>query len=211
MIKTKGFTLIEIVVTLVIFTILSTITFSSYPQLNVAIGLNTSSRDLQSAIKTAQVTGVSKGGDYSGEGIYLDLDGPLVYKSFSDYNDLATPDQLGIYKGDKVYVEADDGMGRNNSILNGVRLYDVCVKNSVDASKTCSQDIEGSNRLSITYNRPSTRAVITNYKIGTDLKFKFFDTAYIDLIKAGPNPLHKCIIVYKFGQIELKDQSCTAY
>ncbi len=202
----KGFTLIEFVVTMVIFTLLTTLTFSSYPQLNLATGFNTAARDLHNVLKSAQITGSSRGGDYSGDGIYLNLTNPTGYKIFSDINNAAVSQSLGTPKGDRLYVEVEDQKARSYLLLNGMALNDLCVINQGEVNKDCSSD-----SLSINYSRPSTKAHIANYLLDINGKIKFYDKAYIEMKRdAAANPF-KCIIVYKFGQIELKEGSCTLY
>ena len=158
--RIRGFSLIEMVVTLAIFALLMSISFSAYPRMTQALGFNAAVSDTSYMIKETQISGTSRGdftGDgYSGEGVYFDrtTEAKSFYiKTFLDKTD--TVDSFGESKSNKVY-DSEDQTLKDNKNINQVKIVDLCV-GMEGQSKVCNKQ-----ELSITFIRPTAQANISD-------------------------------------------------
>lgn len=210
--KFLGFSLIEVVVTTAIFAIMMGIAFTNYPRLTQAVAFDTASQNLLDVIKSAQVTGSARGGDYRGDGVYFKLSDPFNFTLFSDFayiTDLIT----GNKKSDKIYsnnlipLPGDlDGATSTSKIQNNVKITKLCVKTGV--TKDCNKA-----ELSISFTRPFLNANISdnNSKESDGVTYTLFEKGYIELYINGSAGLdNKCILVYKYGQADIKNGLCDA-
>lgn len=207
--KNQGFTLIEVMVNVVIFAIMMSISFYNYPKLTQALAFNNASQEIVSIIKSAQISGSSRGGSYSGDGVFLYKDG----NTFIEFLDAtSTLDYLGTLKSDKAFstsTSPSDLISKINTIQNGVKVSDLCVKNTSGVKKCVAN---GVNNFSVAFVRPSTAGNITDYSetfLGSGI-YNFFDKGYIELLQPGQGTYYKkCIVIYNYGQIETKSGECS--
>jgi prepilin-type N-terminal cleavage/methylation domain-containing protein len=201
-IKNRGFSLMEMLVTVTIFTIMMGLTFFNYPKLAQSLSFSNSAQEITGSLKTAQVNGSSRGGDYTGDGVYYEK-GKSYYTEFKDAT--TTIDSFGTKRGDNLFsiLTTPSDSEKKVEIGNVIIIGDICVKNSVDSSKVC-----GKNKLSITFSRPAVVANITDHSQTSSVN-NFYDKGYIELYKAGYAGFdRKCVIVYKYGDIDLKNTPC---
>jgi hypothetical protein len=123
-------------------------------------------------------------------------------KTFLDKSD--NVDDFGDAKSDKVYDrDITDKTLKNNKNINQVKVSDLCVSLEGQSNKVC-----GKQELSLTFIRPTAQANISDMTSSGGV-YNFYDKGYIDLFQSGlPGSDHKCIIVYKFGQIDTKNGKC---
>ena len=207
----RGFSLVEVMVTIGIFSILATITYTSYPSANNIIAFSMSSQEFIARIRNAQIYGASSGGNYKGSGIFLQTDSSnIVNKNVIEYLDATTTmTALGVYDSNKYYddqLSSDpDKIAVNKVIDNGVFVNRLCVKNYSSATPYC-----GSAKLSIAFIRPDTQANITDYSEQVVGIKSFFDIGYVELkapyAKAGSDI--KCIQIFKNGQVSIINDVC---
>jgi prepilin-type N-terminal cleavage/methylation domain-containing protein len=201
--KIRGFSLIEMVVTLAVFGLLMSISFSAYPKMSQTIGFNSSVSDIGYIIKETQISGSSRGDfsndGYSGEGVYFTTEGDQSFyvKTFLDKS--VTVDDFGQAKSDKVYGTEDETL-KNNKNINQVKVSDLCVATG-EESKICDN-----NEMSVTFVRPTAQANISDMTSPG----VFYDKGYIEFFQNGLGGSgYKCIIIYKFGEIDTKNGKCS--
>lgn len=227
----RGFSLIEVVVTLAIFSILAGITYTSYPNANNIMAYNLTVQDIVARIKNAQIYGASQGGEYKGSGLYFQTSlsaqsASQEAKTIIEFLDKATLDTTGsdsILDSNKFYDQADsviinpqDKILINEFYKNNIFVNKICTKNltTPPSSNTCNNSSQ--TKLSITYIRPNTKAYITDMgieNIPTDTEItgkKQYDIGYIELKSKVLNEAdgYRCIAIYKNGQINLKSGKC---
>ena len=211
----KGFTLVEVVVTVAIFSIIATITYTSYPNANNILSYNITVQEVVSRVKDAQIYGSSagvdsvSGEDYKGAGLFFETD-TVNSKYITEFLDLATKiSDLAVKDSNKYYDDLSaanpDKISSQDSIKNNVIISKLCVKSTGAGIIDCSPA-----QLSVTYIRPDTQANITDMsEVSAGVK-NFFDIGYIELksnvIRSGENL--RCIQVYKNGQVNVKKEAC---
>lgn len=208
--KVLGFSLIEVVVTVAIFAIMMGIAFTNYPKLTQAVAFDTASQNILDVIKSAQITGSARGGDYRGDGAYFKLSDPFSFILFSDFAYI-TDATTGNKKSDKIYsnnlssLPGDlDGATSTNKIQNNVKITKLCVK--TETIKDCSK-----TELSISFTRPFLNSNISDNdtKESDGVTYKLFEKGYVELYINGSAGLdNKCILVYKYGQSDIKNGLC---
>ncbi len=218
----KGFTLVEVVVTVAIFSIIATITYTSYPNANNILSYNITVQEVVSRVKDAQIYGSSagvdsvSGEDYKGAGLFFETD-IVNSKYITEFLDLSTKiSDLAVKDSNKYYDDLSaanpDKISSQDSIKNNVIISKLCVKSTGAGIIDCSP-----TQLSVTYIRPDTQANITNMVAEPDTinnpnlsGKKAFDIGYIELksnvIRSGENL--RCIQVYKNGQVNVKKEAC---
>jgi prepilin-type N-terminal cleavage/methylation domain-containing protein len=208
--KVSGFTIMEMLVTVAIFGLMMSISIFNYPKLSQVITFNSSSEAVLDSLKFSQIKGSSRGGDYRGDGVYFLMSSPTNYTEFLDATttlDLVT----GTEKSDRAYSNdlipfpsKPDLVVSTNKIQSNVKINNLCVKNSTDPSPVC-----GKSKLSVTFVRPSLTANISDLTEFSPGVFNLFEKGYIELsIKNSTNEDKKCLVVYRYGQMELKQGFC---
>lgn len=150
----KGFTLVEMLVAVAIFTMMSAIILYNYPEFNNASALDNLAHQIALSIREAQVYGISvrqTQSGYAGYGIFVDRSAPNSFILFTDKDN------------SKTYDEAAGEMVSQFTINAGNFIQDLCYNlqsstYSVNSSKiaTC-----GSQTLTIVFTRPDPDAFIS--------------------------------------------------
>ena len=81
----RGFSLLEVIVTLAILGMMAGLVLFNYPKLTQTLAFRNASDQLFFGLKSAQVTGSSRGGDYRGDGIFIDT--TVSNSNFSEFQD----------------------------------------------------------------------------------------------------------------------------
>jgi prepilin-type N-terminal cleavage/methylation domain-containing protein len=212
----RGFSLLEVIVTMVIFGIMMSISFSNYPRLTAATAFNNAAQEIVSITKSAQITGSSRGGSYGGDGVYFAIGDKTNFIEFSDIIpniDLGSG-VTGVKKGDKVFsnnltpAPDDLDLTKITKIQSNISISDLCVKNST-GTISCNTTPGGPDNLSISFIRPSVEANISDMNQIAG-KYDLYDKGYVELYQHGTSKTdYKCMIVYRYGQIDLKSGKCT--
>jgi prepilin-type N-terminal cleavage/methylation domain-containing protein len=211
----RGFTLVELAVSVAIMTIIFTISLSSGPEVSTRIALADEAYRSELLIREAQLQGSavnSFGGIYGGVGVYFDRD---ITKSkevlkFKDRVDPAIVSKIGI--GDGIYNVVP--MDEKESILTlskKNKIGKLCVATSTNPLM-CNDDVLNPTTLlplaslTISFIRPKQLA---NIYVNGDTAFKY-DKACIqfDSVKSPIPGYVRSVLVYKTGMITKKSGTC---
>ncbi|MEW5908140.1 MAG: prepilin-type N-terminal cleavage/methylation domain-containing protein [Patescibacteria group bacterium] len=174
----KGFTFIELLVTVSIFTIISSFLLISYSQFSARASLRKTAQEVALAIRETQVFALivrKAGALYPGYGIHFDITAPNSFIIFSDINN------------DNAY---------NAGEL--VKQYQIISKDSISnlcsGVETLPPGICSLSNLDIVYLRPRPKIAVNGVEFN-DAEIRIqSDKGYLKKIKVWPS-----------GQIEIRD------
>ena len=207
-IRQRGFTLMEFVVNMIIFIMMMGIAFFNYPRLSLALSFSNDSQDVLAKIREIQIKGSSRGGGYTGEGLYIKSGIKSSFKIFLDST--STLDYLGVNMGNNLYDPDLDLLLQEYLLPNNIRITGICIKEAGNNDKNCRV-----GDFIITYSRPEIKANISGNIAQLDFivlprEFTDADKGYIELSQiSSPYESKNCIVVYKYGQIELHNGPCS--
>lgn len=204
----RGFTLIELMVSIGVMSILTTILFSNYPDSMVRIGLANTTHKISLLIREAQVRGSaidsrSSLNIVSGYGVYVSNSDIYNLTLFSDFASGGTVVN-GISLGDGLYNKTPtDEMISSLKLLQKFYISNLCVKTG--GVQSCF--LNPTDNLIISFTRPNPRPnIYINNNISTD-----YDEACIE-IKSPKAPLAghiRSIKIYNTGFITTLINPCT--
>ncbi len=182
----RAFTLLEMLVSVAIFGIISAVVLSNNSEFNNTVLLTNTAYDIGLSIRQAQSYGVSTrvqdNSFTSGYGVLFD--GASSYKLFADLD------------ADRVYDgEPTDKILSTNTLGNGYTIQQYCGVSSAGVSTCYTAPTFSSRTLIITFLRPDTDAVIK------DSLGNIYSTAKITITRNGKI---RVIYVTATGQISVK-------
>ncbi|MFA6536169.1 MAG: prepilin-type N-terminal cleavage/methylation domain-containing protein [Candidatus Paceibacterota bacterium] len=162
----SGFSLIELLVVLAIFSVITAVVLVQGNRFDSSILLTNLAYETALTVREAQVYGISVKGETSASalafqhayGVYLNTLDDKSITSFADRND------------NQVYDSGDNACGGGSSecldilkMSRGNHLGKICaISTGVSATEFCSDTNGSFNDLSITFKRPNPDAVIKN-------------------------------------------------
>jgi len=203
--RKSGFTLVELLVTIVIFVILTGVVLVNSNSFDNSVLLNNLGYDVALTIKQAQSFGVNVKEDNSGVfsssyGVYFNTDtgdsGSLTnFVLFSDIN------------GDKVYFEkdvsvcptgADEDLEciQKYSMRNGTRITSICAVDKDSINNECVEKAA----LSVIFTRPSLEAKI----YGDEPNSSKNPAQYAKITLSSSNNSTTSVVVTSAGQVYVK-------
>lgn len=180
--NTSGFTLIELVVVLSIFVIISSIILADYPGFSQRVALERTAQEIALSIREAETLALSVRessllqGEFVGFGIHFNSATPREYILFSDLD------------GDNVFdtnEEADHFFIEKSPLISAI-----CVGRETNLPDDCDVDV-----VDIVYLRPDPTITITADGVWHP-QFSLFVTT--------PDASSKEIVVWFTGQIEIR-------
>lgn len=204
--KKRGFSLIELMIVIAIFTVITTVALFDQGKLNSNVLLTNLAYDVALTVREAQSYGV--GVRYStnnnsasgGYGVYLNMINPEEIKVFHDLKD------------DGTYVEADDGSAEKTyEFLNqrGNRIAGICVLDTSGALTEYGVQCPGVpfsksvDNLNITFKRPDPEA---NFNVGGN---PISGPAYI-VLKSQDGTNCRAVVVEGSGQVRVEGSDSLA-
>ncbi len=202
--RIDGFSLIELLIVISIFTIITTVALFDQGKLNSNVLLTNLSYDVALAVREAQSYGVgvkysaSTASVVGGYGVYLNMASPEVIIVFHDVNN------------DGAYSESDgDTTEKTYQFLNqrGNKIWELCGIDTVGSltSGSCQTLNSGKkiNEMSVTFKRPDPEA-----------KFKadgstFSGPAYI-VLKSQDGTNCRAVVIDGSGQIRVEGSDSIA-
>lgn len=199
---TRGFTLIEMLVAVGIFTLMSAVLLYNYPEFNSRSALDNLAHQIAISIREAQVYGLSvrqTQATYPGYGIYFDKNAPTSFTLFGDKND------------NKVY-DAGEMVDRFD-LTGGDRITDLCYNlQTTDYTPTSDKGNCNLNNMTIVFTRPDPDAFITltNWLNVQNPPTGSFTSPYISsevILTSRRGTYKRMIQVYTTGQISVRSAS----
>ena len=207
-----GFTLVELLITLSIFAVTTTIVMFSQSQFDNSVILTNLAYDVAVTLRQAQTYGVnvkefvpaSGARGFYPYGIFFSTSDIRDYIMFAD----ATGGHYenGSYVGDNLYESADMSCPSSDpecvnrySIKNGNYIYSICAGSS---DGDCNTNAPSTGRLMISFNRPESDAKIFWVSTTGSLSAQ---QSYAKIVVSSSNGAsRKSIIVTGTGQIYVK-------
>ena len=174
----KGFTLLEVLVTLSIVVIVASLIFANYPKFKEGISLKKTSQEIALTIREAQNYALSVKefeGRYESYGAHFEILSPKSYIIFSDLNEDNEYDGPG-EKVKEFVIQTND------------KITDLC--GGYDAGYVCDPAY-----LDIIFTRPSP--VVT---LKSDIK----DYSGVKIVITSPRGKEKSVIVWMSGQVSIE-------
>ena len=171
----KGFTLVELLITISIFVILTGVVLFSQSKFNSSILLTNLAYDTAVTLRQAQTYGInikefntgSGAGKFSPYGVHFDksaLNSFILFADLDDINSDGRPEGNGVYDGATSTCQAKsvdpsvkDGCVNRYNIKQGNYIVDLCKGDVALGIKTCSSN-ESINKLDIVFKRPDPDA-----------------------------------------------------
>jgi Tfp pilus assembly protein FimT len=185
----RGFSIVELLVTIGVFVMLSLSLVGNYRSSTKALSLNSLAALVSSDIRRAQAYGISNidRGGYFAHGISFDTTiaaNKTFYILFADKNSNLINDNLGVCTGECV---------EKMTISSGSRIKSLCVNMKKD-NKT-SANCTAVNSLHISFKRPEPEpSIISSPAVSEIADAEIF-------IETGDGALIKTIVVWKTGLI----------
>lgn len=201
----RGFSIIELIVAVSIFIILTTTLLFNYNSFNRHITLDTLAHQIAQWVRDAQVSAMSvKRSDtgvatFPGYGLHFDITTPNKFIYFADLNQNKTYDLLvAPAKCGDPLVECK----KEITLLRGNAIDSLCGEVSTPSfTAKCGTIFGGSNLFDIVFTRPNPDADITG-----DLNGASFGTAYdrARITVASPSGYKRTIEIWTTGQISVQ-------
>ncbi len=196
----KGFTLIELMVTVTIMLIMTAVVFFNYNRFNDSTLLSSFAYDMSLTIREAQVYGVStlESGSGQGSGVntttFSNFSSP--YGVYFNSSSNVTPQFLLFIDSnkDKIY-DTGDTILQSYTFQRGITIGSLCVSDSVNCDLVKS--------LSITFVRPDPEATITAVNLDGLPVTDPISSATI-FLQNSAKTVTKSVVVSPVGQISVQ-------
>lgn len=193
--RLKGFTLVELLVTLAIATMLMTVNLFSYARFNDLLALTEAGQEIALAIRQSQTFGlnvkeVTRGGGVftSGYGVYFDLNDLTHFYFYVDSN------ANGVYNAGSGCGSGSTECIQMYTFKNGISISQIC-----DGNNNCPPNPGFSVRnMSVSFLRPNPDAIINFANNGATI-MAIGNTGKIVLI--SPKGRTSTVTVENTGQI----------
>lgn len=197
-----GFTLIELIVSVAIIAVITSVALVQHGQFNNTLALTNLTYEVALSVREAQTLGVSArevqtpsgGVGNVSYGVFFDHAAPTQYILFADLNRNNTYDSAPLPGGATELVLGFDITRQN-------RIGDFCGRQSAGAN-ACASDGDA-DTLSVLFERPNPDALVY-VQDGADVDA--FDAATIYLTSAENDV--RCVHIENTGQVSV-DTSCT--
>lgn len=162
----KGFTLIELSISLAIMGMMMGILLSSYPETAIRLALVNVSHTASLLLREAQVRGsaidsgnttLDEESPYGGYGVYVETTNPNDMVLFNDFVDLSGSKPFGLAVGDGLYQKTTPNETNRLVVFpSGYYVSKICVSNDLPFVFKCNGDNSPAiNNLTISFTRPN--------------------------------------------------------
>lgn len=198
----RGFSLVELIIAVGIFMIISTALLFNYSSFNSRIQLDTLAQQIGQWVRDAQVTAMSvrqavgSTTQFPGYGLHFDMANTGQFIYFADLNGNRIYDAGGTCGTAGVECE------KVIKLLKGSRIVSLCgLTNGQASTAACPNPLGASSQFDIVFKRPNPDALITGDKNGSN-----FPTTYSQaIIKiASVKNYQRTIEVWLTGQISVR-------
>ena len=189
--NSKGYSIVELIVVVAIFLIITSVVLINQNKFSSDINLNNAAYELSLAIRKAQVYGLSVRGE-SGLSNSFDSAFGMSFDSDSTKSFIFFSDSVG---DDGVYTEGSDSKISTFVLENGTYISGLCTYRGNSAN--CVEDLE---KIYITFKRPNPEAIIKDNKSDNTEGNNVRSRAEITISSALGHKTKK-VIVTNTGQI----------
>jgi prepilin-type N-terminal cleavage/methylation domain-containing protein len=190
----KGMTLIELVVVLAIFAVLSGVAIFNYGGLQTKVDLTNLANDIALQVVQAQNSALN---GLLPPTLYT-LSDPSTWKpSYGAYFDMTTPKQF-IYFVDLNSNHQFDGTDCSLECLSKYTITKGDFISDISAFYTDGSSASGLTNLTITFSRPNSGATL--YSNGTDLTT---NVSYVQITIISPREMTSFIKIYPSGRVQI--------
>lgn len=193
----KGFSLVELVIVIGIFTIITMIALFDQGKLNSDVLLTNLAYDVALSARQAQSYGISvkysdNGGAQGGYGIYVSS---------------STPDRVIIFHdiiADGVYIPADDGSPEKEYVFSnqrGNKIAVLCAQNTLSTAVCDANSI--ADQMNIVFKRPDPEPLLWAIFPSNTTPQTFSGPAYI-VLKSADGTNCRAVVVEASGQIRVE-------
>lgn len=206
--RQRGFTLVEMLVAIGVFVILTSVLLFNYNNFNKRLSLDILAHQLAQWVRDAQVSAMSVRqartsviAKYPGYGLHFDVATPLQFQYFADLDGDKQYDPLtgGQKCGDPGSIECEKAI----NVLQGNRIEMICGSASSPIPHpqgSCPSGMETLQSLNIVFLRPNPDASI----IGEHLLNSTTTYARADIMITTPKGYRRTVEVWTTGQISVQ-------
>lgn len=204
----RGFTLVELIVSVSILVLVMTITLSGRPEAIVRLSVTDASSQTELLLRQVQLRGSSINSDrdqYGGAGVFFNRAMSTKAVSFRDRIDDSIEATLGI--GNGLYdITPLSETGETLTLNRGNKYGKLCVTMSTSTFLCNGDNVPAVSTLTISFNRPTQRAniYINNQK---DVNYSAA-CIQIDSVKSPLKGYVKSVYIYRSGMIVKSDTEC---
>ena len=191
----KGFSLVEMLVAVAIFAVISSILLANYPEFRSRAALDNTAHEIALVFREAQVYGISVRGQANSFPVY------------GVHFDPATPSKVIIFTdkdGDNVFAE-NTNPEKNElldtfTLIGGEQITKTCEEGEFkDGALICEDQSKPNTLFTILFKRPNPDALF--YSVGG----QSFETPYVSFEVSNRSGTYKrAVQVYATGQIVVK-------
>jgi len=182
-IRRQGFTVIELIVSVAVLLVITTLILAKFPNFNDSVSLKKTVQDVALEIRQAQVYGLgvrefqSGGGLYPGYGVHFDVASPGSFILFADIN------------GDNAYSGSSEDV-ESFKIQTGEKVSSICANEKTLPSAGCAF-----SRADIIFWRPNPFVILkADGSSFSDLEIKL----------TSPRGQTKKVVILSSGQISVE-------
>jgi len=208
----RGFSLIELLVTTSIFIIISVVVLVNYPEANGRIALRLLAQKMALSIREAQVYGVSvrvtESGKFPDYGMFIPIGSGDQYTLFADIDadgilddNQSCSGEAGAAFGECVERYTITGQNRILAIC-----YDLDPEEAMNPGQNCNtQHAKSLSALTVLFRRPNPEAMMTGSVSSESGTVDNVAEAYVVLGRTGDEPSrNKVVMITSTGQISVR-------
>ena len=189
--KESGFTLIDVMVTMALFALITSILLANYPDSATKVELANAVSDIQGIARDSQLKagGIETAGDTAaGYGLYFDAASTTRFVQFKDLQIGSSTDLSGRVIGDSIFNAATE-VSKIVTIPSGFYLRNICVGDGTArpfATSSCSRTQPTLGTVTVSYARLMTQPIIyINNATSTHYAAVCVEFASVNSIAAG--------------------------
>ncbi len=189
--KESGFTLIDVMVTMALFALITSVLLANYPDSATKVELANAVSDIQGIARDSQLKagGIETAGDTAaGYGLYFDAASTTKFVQFKDLQIGSSTDLSGGAIGDNVFDAATE-VSKIVTIPSGFYLRNICVGDGTArpfATSSCSRTQPTLGTVTVSYARLMTQPIIyINNATSTHYAAVCVEFASVNSIAAG--------------------------
>jgi prepilin-type N-terminal cleavage/methylation domain-containing protein len=199
----RGFTLVEMIVSVAIFVMLTSVLLFNYNNFNSRLNLDILAHQIAQWNRDTQVSAMSvrpsrtSVNSFSGFGLHFDRTTPTSFIYFADLDGDKRYDAPG---AGKKCGDTGEECEKVINILKGNRIETICgLTAPAHAQGACPTGLEAVQMFDIVFTRPNPDARVTGVVSGTPYQY-----SHADITVTTPNKYRRTIQVWTTGQVSVR-------